>query len=136
MANPGARRSLPSLLAPRVAGTLDHLEVSAAPDEVSWESCEARGDLAGAFESTTMRGADLSEAELAAAHLFDCDLSGAELSKIRMAGARLHGCTIDEIMGAGYLRVVVIDATQIVPLALNVFAALGITIDDERERPP
>jgi uncharacterized protein YjbI with pentapeptide repeats len=94
-----------------------------------------RGERVG-FESTTMRGADLYEAELSAAHLFDCDLSGAELSKIRMAGARLHGCTLDEIKGAGYLRDVVIDATQLVPLALNVFAALGITIDDERERLP
>ncbi len=84
------------------------------------------------FESSNLRDADFYDSELIGAHLFDCDLTGTELSKVRMAGARLQGSTLEAVKGAGSFREVVIDTTQIVPLALRVFAALGITIDDDR----
>lgn len=80
-----------------------------------------------------MRSVDLYEARLDDAHFANCDLGDAKFSKARIAGARLQGSKLDTIHGADSLRGVVIDSSQIIPLALRVFGALEITIDDESD---
>jgi hypothetical protein len=87
------------------------------------------------FEHVDLRGAEFSAARLTSACFFDCDLSEADFSQAVLAGARLHGSSLDELKGGEYLRDIVIDSTQVLPLALRVFSALGIRIDDERETP-
>jgi hypothetical protein len=37
-----------------------------------------------------------------------------------------------DIRGAEYLRGIVIDSSQVLPLAVRVFAGLGIRVEDER----
>ena len=64
---------------------------------------------------------------------FDCDLSGADFSQVVMPEARFHGSSLADIKGGEYMRDVVIESSQVLPLALRVFAGLGIRIEDERE---
>jgi uncharacterized protein YjbI with pentapeptide repeats len=85
-----------------------------------------------AFERCDMVGADLYSAHLAQLRLFDCDLTEVEFSQADMTGARLHGSTLESLRGARYLGGVVIDSDQIVPLALQMFSATGVVVDDER----
>jgi uncharacterized protein YjbI with pentapeptide repeats len=72
-------------------------------------------------------------AHLEAACFFDCDLSGADVSQAKLPEARLHGSVLSEIKGSEYLRDVVIDSAQVLPLAKGVFAGLNIRIEDDRE---
>jgi uncharacterized protein YjbI with pentapeptide repeats len=78
-----------------------------------------------------LHDADFYAAALAGVRFYGCDLTGADLSKATMAGARLHGSTLEGIKGADSLRGAVIGADQILPVALSVFAAMGIVVDDE-----
>jgi hypothetical protein len=73
---------------------------------------------------------------LISACFFDCDLSEAEFSQAVLPGARFHGSSLADIKGGEYLRDIVIDSSQVLPLALRVFLALGIRVDDEREIQP
>jgi uncharacterized protein YjbI with pentapeptide repeats len=86
-----------------------------------------------AFEDCSMRAVDLYDASLPATVLARCDLTDAECSKVDLAGARLHGSTLEGIKGAGALRGVHIDSSQIMALALPLFAALGITVDEDED---
>ncbi len=78
-----------------------------------------------------LRGADFSSAELTAAELKGCDLTGVEFSKAQVAGACLHGSVLEGLRGAAGLRGVVIGTDQALPLALSIFAGLGIRVDDD-----
>ena len=64
----------------------------------------------------------------------DCDLRGADFSKADVAGTRFHGSDVTGLRGAGHLKGAHIDAAQVLPLALQVFAAMGITVDDDDDR--
>jgi uncharacterized protein YjbI with pentapeptide repeats len=86
-----------------------------------------------AFERCSLAGADFYAARLTQLRLFDCDLTGMELSQADLTGARLHGSTLVNLRGARYLGGVVIDSDQVVPLALAMFGATGVTVDDERD---
>jgi uncharacterized protein YjbI with pentapeptide repeats len=82
--------------------------------------------------------ANLQRGEFSAAHLktvcfFDCDLSGVDVSQAKLPGARFHGSLLADIKGSEYLRDVVIDSTQVLPLAQGIFAGLNIRIDDDRD---
>jgi hypothetical protein len=57
-----------------------------------------------------------------------------EFSAADLEGAFLHGSVLEGVRGGGILRRVVIGTDQVVPLALSVFAALGIRVDDDAER--
>jgi uncharacterized protein YjbI with pentapeptide repeats len=85
------------------------------------------------FKNVDLHEADLLSAELLAARFFDCDLNGAQFSQALLPEARLHGSSLLDIKGAEYLRHVVIDSSQILPLALPVFVGLGIHVEDERD---
>ena len=86
-----------------------------------------------AFDRCDLREADFYAARIDGLRLFDCDLTGAEFSQAALAGARLHGSRFDELKGAAYLRGVVIDSAQIVPMALQMFYGMGVKVDDERD---
>lgn len=83
------------------------------------------------FDECDLRGADFHAATLPEAVFRDCDLTGAEFSQATMSGVRLHGSVVDDLHGGRALSGVSIGAGQVLPMALNVFAALGITVTDE-----
>ena len=85
------------------------------------------------FDDVNLRGADFYAAHLTSARFFDCDMSGTEVSQAILPRARLHGSLLSDIKGGEYLRDVVIDSSQVLPLALQVFRALDIRVEDERE---
>ncbi len=76
------------------------------------------------------RGGDVAEAALTDVRFAGSVLTGAEFSKAVLKGVNLRGSTIDGLRGAIDLAGVVIDSAQMIPLALSLFAALGIAIDD------
>jgi uncharacterized protein YjbI with pentapeptide repeats len=90
----------------------------------SWQ----RAELAGC----DLVDSDFYEATMPDSRLVRCNLSRVQLSKCQLAGSTLVGSTLDGIRGAASLRNVTIGSDQIVTAALAVFAALGITIDDDQ----
>lgn len=89
----------------------------------SWDHAE--------LSDVDLRDADFYAATLGGVRFVGCDLTGADLSKAAMAGTRLHGSTLEGIRGADSLRGAVIGGDQILPVALSVFASMGIVVDDE-----
>jgi hypothetical protein len=85
------------------------------------------------FEGVNLQRGDLHAAKLSSARFFDCDLRGLDLSEARLRGARFHGSDLSEMKGAEFLRDVVIDSSQVLPLAVQVLAGLQIRIEDSRE---
>ena len=85
------------------------------------------------FDHVNLERADFSAARVKTAWFFDCDLSGADMSQTKLPGSRFHGSLLSDIKGSEYLRYVVIDSAQVLPLAKGVFAALNIRIEDDRE---
>lgn len=122
---------------------LSGLDLSAARlQDVSFHECrldEATFRMASGtrvrFEGCDLTTADLYAAQLPGAWFFDCTLTGAELSQANLTGARLHGSTFGSLRGAAALRGTTISSAQVTPVALQVLAALAITIDDGREPP-
>lgn len=82
------------------------------------------------IERCTATNLDLAASEVTGARLVDCDLGRLDVSQARLPGVRLHGSLLDGLLGASSLRDAHIDATQIVPLALRMFEAVGIVVDD------
>lgn len=68
-----------------------------------------------------------------AARIVSCDLTGADLTKATLSGSLLRESKLDSITGADALRGVTIGSDLVVPTALAVFGALGITVDDEAD---
>ena len=85
------------------------------------------------FEGTILRGTDFYAAKLASARFFDCDLTSAQFSKAELHGARFHGSELGEVVGAESFVGAVVETAQVLPLALRLYAALGITVDDDRD---
>jgi uncharacterized protein YjbI with pentapeptide repeats len=88
----------------------------------AWE----RADFAGC----DLADADFYDAGLSDARLLRCDLSRVQLSKARLDGADLRGSTLADVQGADSLRNVTIGTDQVIPMALAVFGALGVVVDD------
>lgn len=85
------------------------------------------------FDHANLQRGEFYSAHLKTACFFDCDLSGADVSQVRLPGSRFHGSLLTEIKGSEYLRDVVIDSAQVLPLAKGIFAGLKIRIEDDRE---
>ena len=85
------------------------------------------------FDHVNFERAEFYAAHLKAARFFDCDLSGADVSQVKLPGARFHGSVLSDIKGSEYLRDVVIDSAQVLPLSKGVFAGLNIRVEDNRE---
>jgi uncharacterized protein YjbI with pentapeptide repeats len=91
----------------------------------TWERCE--------FHDVDLSEADFYAARLPGARLLRCDLRGADFTKAELPGAALHHSTLDGIRGAESLRGVKIGSAQVLSLALPLFAALGIAVDDDAQ---
>lgn len=108
--------------------------------DVRWSECKLDGvNLRTAvferceWDGCIMRGADFSAAKLTHAAFSRCDLTEAEFFKAGCDQVRLHGSDLAGIKGAESLRGCAIGSDQVVPLALSVFATLGIVVDGEGE---
>ena len=99
-------------------------------DDVNLRSCTGERVL---FDHVNLERGDLYAAHFTPTCFFDCDLRGVDLSGARLRGAKFHGSDLAEIKGAESLRDVVIDTSQVLPLAIRVFAALNIRVDDDRD---
>lgn len=98
-------------------------------DEGDFRMCS--GQRAG-FEGCSLAGADFYAARVDDAHFFNCELVGTEFSKATLEGGRLHGSKLEDLRGASYLRGVTISSAQLVPLAMQLLSAMGVSIDDEQ----
>lgn len=83
------------------------------------------------LEGCLLTNGDFGSAKLTDAGLRHCDLTGADFSKANMAGASLHGSTLDGVRGAEAFRGAIIASDQLIPLALSLFGAIGIRLDDD-----
>lgn len=82
------------------------------------------------FADCDLTDADLYRAQMAGVGLVDCLLDGADVSQADLSGGVLFGSDLSGLVGGASIRDVSIDATQVLPLAVQVFAALGVTIVD------
>ncbi len=78
------------------------------------------------FDHVNLRNGEFSSAHLKSACFFDCDLSETDVSQAVLPRARFHGSLLSDIKGGEYLRDIVIDRSQVLPLATRVFSALDI----------
>jgi uncharacterized protein YjbI with pentapeptide repeats len=85
------------------------------------------------FDHVNLEQGDFYSAQLTSARFFDCDLTGADVTKAKLPGARFHGSILLELKGGDYLRNVVINSSQVLPLATGVFAGLNIRVEDDRD---
>ena len=85
------------------------------------------------FDHVNLERAEFYSAYLTNTCFFDCNLSGADVSQAELPGARFHGSVLAEIQGGEYLRDVVIESSQVLPLATRVFAGLNIRVEDNRD---
>ncbi len=85
------------------------------------------------FSTCELRGADFYAAAMKDVRFFDSDLSDADFSQAELSNGQFHGSNLVDIKGGDSLRDIVIDTAQVVPLALRVFGAMGIRVDDERD---
>ena len=83
------------------------------------------------FEGCDASRADLYATQLPLAGLFNSNFNEAQMSEATLEGARLHGSTFDGIKGAEALRGSTISSEQVVPLAFQLLANWGITVDDD-----
>jgi uncharacterized protein YjbI with pentapeptide repeats len=99
-------------------------------DGVNFRMCVGERVL---FDHVNLERAEFYSAHMKYARFFDCDLRGADVSQAVVPGARFHGSVLSELKGGEYLRDVVIDTSQVLPLAIGVFAGLNIRVEDDRE---
>jgi uncharacterized protein YjbI with pentapeptide repeats len=108
--------------------------------DVKFSDCRMRmGNLRMAqgarvlFDHCDLGEADFYAARLESLSVFDCNLADVDFSQAKLPGARLHGSSLDGIKGASSLRGVVIDSSQVLPMALQMFGSMGVSVDDERD---
>jgi uncharacterized protein YjbI with pentapeptide repeats len=85
------------------------------------------------FDNCDLSRADLYGAQLAGACIFNSNLTDAQISKAKLTGARLHGSKFDGVKGVEALRGSTIASAQVLPVASQLLAAMGISVDDEAE---
>jgi uncharacterized protein YjbI with pentapeptide repeats len=83
------------------------------------------------FEGCDASRADFYATQLPLACLFNSNFNEAQMSKATLEGARLHGSTFEGINGAEALRGSTISSEQVMPLAFQLLANWGITVDDD-----
>ncbi|MFP5318711.1 MAG: pentapeptide repeat-containing protein [Acidimicrobiia bacterium] len=82
------------------------------------------------FDGCDLAEVDLYGAEMPACRFARCDMSGAHVSKSNLSGARFARSRLDGITGADALQGIAISSDQLIPVALAVFAARAIVVDD------
>lgn len=93
---------------------------SATMERCTWRSC-------------LLNEADFYASKISASYFDHCDLTNAEFSKAGCSRVNLGGSTLDGIKGATALGGCVIGSDQVVSLALRLFAAVGIVVDDDAD---
>jgi uncharacterized protein YjbI with pentapeptide repeats len=83
------------------------------------------------FLGSDLGEADLYATEFTATRVRGCDLSGAQLSEAELAGLRLHGCVLHDLRGVSALRGAIVSRDQVMDIAMALFAASGIVVDDD-----
>jgi uncharacterized protein YjbI with pentapeptide repeats len=101
-------------------------------DGVNFQMCQ--GDRVH-FDHVNLQRCEFYAAHLMSACFFDCDMSDMDVSQAVLPRARLHGSLLAEIKGGEYLRDIVIDSSQVLPLATRIFSALDIRVEDDRDAP-
>jgi uncharacterized protein YjbI with pentapeptide repeats len=86
------------------------------------------------FQGCGLPGADLAGARIEALWAFDSDLARVDLSNADLPDARLHGSTFEGLRAADRLARVTLDPAQAMPFAVALYGALGIRLDEDRER--
>jgi uncharacterized protein YjbI with pentapeptide repeats len=106
--------------------------------DVRFDQCKAdqawlRGSVLDRCEvvDTDLSGADLYGAQVTRSAFRRCDLTELDVSTSRFDQVSLHGSTVDRLKGADALRRCTIGSDQLVPLALPILEARGITVDDD-----
>ena len=89
-----------------------------------------------AFDDAALVAADFYAAKLTDARMRRCDLRATDWTKSVLAGVDLRGSRLEDIRGAGSLRGVTIDSSQVVPLAYSLAVALELTISDDFDAAP
>ena len=80
------------------------------------------------FDECDLRGADFSSAALPGVVFDDCNLEGTILSQAKLTGGRFHGSNVSGMIGGTAFAGTHIDPSQVADMALNVFEAIGITV--------
>jgi len=83
-----------------------------------------------AFRDCRLRGADFSDASLRDVTFERCDLTGADFTGASCRGVTLRDCTLDALRGIKGLRGATLTRPDIVGLAVQLAAALGIAAFD------
>lgn len=89
------------------------------------------------FEDCVLREADFQGAQLDSVSFRDCDLTGATLEDCRFHCSDLRRCRLDDLRGIEGLRGAAMDWADIVGLAGQMAASLGIRVaaDGDRDAP-
>lgn len=85
----------------------------------------------GELRDSNFVDSDFYGARLPASRIHGCDLSNVEFSKCDLAGSQLQRSRLEGVRGGDSLRRVTINSDQIIPAALALFAAIGISVDDD-----
>ena len=85
----------------------------------------------GELRDSHLVDADFYGARLPSSRIQGCDLSNVEFSKCDLTGSQLQRSRLDGIRGGDALRGVTIGSEQLIPAALALFGAVGISIRDE-----
>lgn len=85
------------------------------------------------LDDCDLRRSEWQRAVLASGVVDGCDLDHADLSGARLTDVRVMRTRLDDVVGARALAGATVDSAQLVPLALAVFADLGIRLDDGAE---
>jgi uncharacterized protein YjbI with pentapeptide repeats len=83
------------------------------------------------FDGCDLSNADFYGADIRSSRIVRSTLDRAEVSSATFEDVALHGSSVDDLSGAASLVGVTIGSSEVVPLALSVFAAIGIVVDDD-----
>jgi uncharacterized protein YjbI with pentapeptide repeats len=112
------------------AGLLRATDVVVADTKLTGAGLRMTSWERSAFEGCDLRQAELMEAALDRVELTGCDLTGADTTRARMVDVRFRSTRLHDLVGATALAGSTVDTAQVVPLALAVFSALGIRLDE------
>jgi uncharacterized protein YjbI with pentapeptide repeats len=88
-----------------------------------------------AFTGCTMNDVDFYEATLDQVTVDGCDLRNAHFAGARAHDLMLRGCNLEGLRGASSLRGATVSSDQVLPVALSLFAEVGISIELDTDSP-
>lgn len=112
------------------AGLLKAVDVVFADTKLTGAGLRMTTWERSAFEGCDLRRAELLEAVLDHVELSGCDLTSGDITRARLTDVRFTATRLDDLIGATALAGATVDTAQVVPVALAVFSALGIRLDD------